>query len=123
MTKESKNENGAIWEFFGNTYKAHCRDLSLAKKIATWEGCEASSVYYYPDGHREMDVIFPGKLYNRVAEVLNLPFREKNPQRVAQGQKMSVINKKHRFLRNTKVQNSPCEGVFGEKGLGTSKNL
>lgn len=121
--KDCKNENGAIFKFGDNMYKAHCKDSSLAKKIATWQGCESGSVYHYPDGHKEMDVIFPGKLYNRVAELLGLPLEKKNPKRVAQGQKMSVMNKKHRFLRNTKLQNRHCEGVFKDKGLGTSNTL
>jgi hypothetical protein len=123
MIRDCKNENGAIFKFGGNVYKAHCKDSGLAKKIATWEGCEPSSVYQYPDGHKEMDVVFPGKLYNRVAELLKLPLKEKSPKRVAQGQKMSVMNKKHRFLRNTKLQNCHCEGVFKEKSLGTSNTL
>jgi hypothetical protein len=121
--KDCKNETGAIWKICGNMYKAHCKDPGLAKKIASWEGCERGAVYHCPDGHREMDVIFPGKLYNRVAELLKLPFREKNPKRVAQGQKMSVMNKKHRFLRNTKLQNSHCEEVFKEKSLRISNTL
>jgi hypothetical protein len=112
-----------IWKYQGSAFKAHCTNMSLAKRITNWEECEKSGTYYYPDGHREMDVIFPGKLYNRVAELLNMPLREKNPKRVAQGQKMSVVNEKHRFLRNTKLQNSHCEGVFKEKRLGTSDTL
>jgi hypothetical protein len=123
MAKDCKNENGAIWRFSENTYKVHCKNPDMAKKIASWEGCELSSVYHHPDGHREMDAIFLDKFYNRVAGLLNLPLKEKNPKRVAQGQKMSVMNKKHRFLRNTKLQNSHCEGVFKEKGLGTSNSL
>ena len=61
--------------------------MSLAKRIANWEGCEKSSTYYYPDGHKETDVVFPGKLYNRVAQLLRLPpqeldrlFRSKDPK-------------------------------------------
>ena len=112
-----------IWKYQGNSFKAHCTDSSLAKRIASWEGCEKSGTYYYPDGHREMDVLFPVKLYNRVAELLKLPLRQKNPKRVAHGQRMSVINKKHRFLRNTRLQKLDSEGVFEEKSLGTSNSL
>ncbi len=97
-----------IWKYQGSAFKAHCTNMSLAKRIANWEGCEKSSTYCYADGHKEMDVIFPGKLHNRVADLLNLPMKEKNPRRVTQGQKMSVMNKKHRFLRNTKLQNCDC---------------
>jgi len=112
-----------IWKYQGNSFKAHCKDISLAKKIANWEGCERSGTYYYPDGHNEMDVLFPVGLYNRVAGLLGLPLRQKNPKRVAHGQKMSVINKKHRFLRNTNLQKLDCEEVFEEKSLGTSNSL
>ena len=112
-----------IWKYRGNTFKAHCTDIPLGKKIASWEGCEKSATYYYPDGHNEMDMLFPVKLYNRVAEQLKLPLRQKNPNRVAQGQKMSVINKKHRFLRNTKLRKLASEGVFEEKSLTASNIL
>jgi len=123
MIKNCENETGAICRFYGNIYKAHCKDPVVAKKIAGWEDCERSSVYDYPDGHREMDVIFPGRLYNRVAELLKLPLKEKNPKRVAHGQRMSVINKKHRFLRNTRLQKLVSEGGFRGKSLRTSNTL
>jgi len=123
MIKDCENENGGIWRFWGSIFKAHFKDTVVAKKIAGWEGCERSSVYHYPDGHREMDVLFPDKLYNRIAELLELPLRQKNPKRVAQGRKMSVINKKHRFLRNTKLQKLDSEGVFEEKSLRTLNML
>jgi len=112
-----------IWKYQGSNFKAHCTDIPLAKRIANWEGCEKSATYYYPDGHNEMDVLFPVGLYNRVSELLKLPLRQKNPKRVAQGQKMSVINKKHRFLRNTNLQNLDSGEVFEEKSLGTSNIL
>ena len=116
--KEQKVPNN-IWKYQGNTFKAHCTDIALAKRIASWDGCERSGTYYHPDGHNEMDVIFPARLYNRVAELLKSPLRQKNPKRVAHGREMSVINKKHRFLRNTKLQKSTSEGASKEKSLGT----
>ena len=123
MINDCENENGGIWRFCGNIYKAHCKDTAVGKRIAGWEDCERSSVCHYPDGHREMDVIFPGRLYNRVAELLKLPLRQKNPKRVAQGQRMSVINKKHRFLRNTRLRKLASEGVFKGKNLATPNTL
>jgi hypothetical protein len=116
--REDKVSND-IWKYQGNTFRAHCTDMSLAKRMAGWEACQKSAIYYYPDGHSEMDVLFPAELYNRVAELLKLPLRQKNPKRVAQGQKMSVINKKHRFLRNTNLQKLDSEEVFEERSLGT----
>lgn len=123
MTNDCENENGGIWRFCGSIFKAHCKDTVMAKKIAGWEDCERSSVYHYPDGHREMDVLFPGKLYNRVAELLKLPLRQKNPKRVAHGLKMAVINKKHRFLRNMKLKKLASDGSFEEKSLAASNIL
>lgn len=120
--REEKLSND-IWKYQGNSFRAHCKDSALAKKIAGWEDCERSSVYHYPDGHREMDVVFPGRLYNRVAELLKLPLKEKNPNRVAQGRKMSVINKKHRFLRNTRLRKPAPQGAFKGKSLRTSNTL
>ena len=98
--KEQKVPNN-IWKYQGNTFKAHCTDIALAKRIASWDGCERSGTYY------------------RVAELLKSPLRQKNPKRVAHGREMSVINKKHRFLRNTKLQKSTSEGASKEKSLGT----
>ena len=121
-TKEEELSND-IWKYQGNTFKAHCMEVFLAKRIATWDGCEKSATYYYPDGHNEMDVLFPVRLYNRVAELLKLPLREKNLKRVVHGRKMSVINKKHRFLRNTKVQKLVSDEVSEEKSLRTSNTL
>ena len=120
--REEKLSND-IWKYQGNSFRAHCKDSALAKKVAGWEDCERSSVYHYPDGHREMDVVFPGRLYNRVAELLKLPLKEKNPNRVAQGRKMSVVNKKHRFLCNTRLQKLISDEVFEEKSLGTSNTF
>lgn len=121
-TKAKKLPND-IWKYQGNTFEVHCTDTSVGRRIASWEGCEKSAIYYYPDGHNEMDVLFPVGLYNRVAELLKLPLRQKNPKRVAQGRKMSVINKKHRFLRNTKLQKLDSEGVFKGKSLATPNTL
>jgi len=112
-----------IWRYHGNIHKAHCTDVSLARTIASWKGGEKSAVYYYPDGHNEMDVLFPGRLYNRVAGLLKLALRQKNPKRVVQGRKMSVINKKHRFLRNTRLQKLDSEGGSKEKSLGALNTL
>jgi len=112
-----------IWRYEGNIYKAHCMDPAVARQIAGWERCERSAVYHYPDGHREMDVLFPGRFYNRVAELLKLPLRQKNPKRVAQGRKMSVINKKHRFSRNTRLRKPASEEVFKGKSLATPNTL
>jgi hypothetical protein len=103
-----------IWRYDGQIYKAHCADPALARKIISWKECEASSVYIYPDGHREMDVLFSAKLYNRAAELLGLPPRDKNPKRIAQGKRMSVINKKHRFSRNTRSEKGLSEAVSRE---------
>ena len=90
-TTENKEEElpNTIWRYDGHTFKAHCTDPGLAKKIASWRGCERSSVYSYPDGHMEMDVIFPERLYGRVAGLLELPLRRKNPKRIAQGHRMA----------------------------------
>lgn len=107
-----------IGRYHRQVYKAHCADPALARKIASWDGCERSAIYHFPDGHREVDVLFPGKLYNRVAQLLGLPPRSKNLKRMAQGKRMSVINKKHRFSRNTRSENGLSEAVFREGNTG-----
>ena len=112
-TGEVEKEKGSIWRYQGNVFKAHCTDTGLAKKVASWRGCQRSSVYRYPDGHMEMDVLFPERLYSRVAGLLELPLRQKNPKRIVQGQRMAVINKKHQFSRNTGTERSVSKAAFG----------
>ncbi len=97
----------SICKFFGNTYKVHSTKLEIARQIASWRGCQADATYFLTDGHKEKDVIIPGKLYNKAAMVLELPERAKNSNRISQGKKIAEINKKHRFLRNTILKIDP----------------
>jgi len=77
----------SIWKYFDN-YKVHCDNMKLANKIAGWKDCIWDGIYFYSN-HKEADVVFPGKLYNRVAELLNLPLKGKSMGRIDSGHKMS----------------------------------
>jgi len=59
-----------IWPFFKGQYKVHCRTGEIARQIASWSGCIRDSVYYYPDGHIEYDVIIPKKHLDRAKRIL-----------------------------------------------------
>ena len=63
-------------------------DRDKRNRIASWEGCTIHGHYYYPGGNRAWDIICPTKLYNRVANLLGLPRKKKNPKRVEQGKKL-----------------------------------
>ena len=93
-----KNE---IWKWFGREFKVHCERWEDYKIIVSWEKCREGGSYLFPDRHKEYDVIIPAMLYNRVAELLNLPFRSVCEKRRIHGQKMAETNRKHRFLRKT----------------------
>ncbi len=105
-----------IWKYFGNTCKVHCSELEFARKIGSWTDCELSSVYFFPDGHTERDIIIPCKLYNQAANLLGLPAKAKNSNRVVQGENMAKTNKKYRFSRNTILESgSLVKDLMGNK--------
>ncbi len=108
QTRNEKYQQGIdeIWPYF-DRYKAHCSNVEDARAILGWKETEKSSVYHYPDGHRELDVLLPANLYNRVAEVLGLPPKHGKSKRIAHGKRMAVVNKKHQFLRKSDLNRSP----------------
>jgi len=87
-----------IWPYSRGLYKAYTEDYQVMKKIASWEGCKKSGIYYNHYGQVfGWDLIFPGHLYNRIAKSVGLPSRKKNPNRQKQGQNMSKENRHHQF--------------------------
>lgn len=99
--------NNVVCKWFGSKYRVHCENIGAARIILSWIGTEFGAEYYYPDRHREMDVLVPGKMHNRVAELLGLPEKRKSPGRVAAGQKQAQTNSKYRFLRRSESKTSP----------------
>jgi len=68
-------------------YKVYSDDLEIAAKIAAWKGCRYHATYYYPDKRVIRDVLIPAALYKRACEVLGVPARPKNQNRVRAGKK------------------------------------
>jgi len=96
-----------LWNYSKGYYKVYLEEGSLAKKIAGWNDCQLCGHYYNRDGKLfGGDIIFPSKLYDRVAEMLGLPKRQKNPNRIRQGKKIAETFQKQRFLRDTKSKSA-----------------
>ena len=74
-----------IWEYEKGFYKAYTEDSEIKSQILEWDKCRLSNQYLHPDKTFGWDFIFPGELYSRVAKVLNLPIKYKNPNRVRAG--------------------------------------
>ena len=103
-----KNE---VWKWFDGRFKVHCKGADDARKVLSWKGAEDGGIYHFPDRHIESDVIIPADLYNRTAELLGLPKREKSVNRVKIGKEKSQTNSKHRFLRRSFSEICPQEKV------------
>lgn len=92
-----------IWPFFRGQYKVYVEDAALKDRIAGWQDCRVHCVYH----NRRFrvvawDIIFPSRLYDRVAELCGLPSRQKSPGRVAHGKRLGARAKR---LGHVGVQN------------------
>jgi hypothetical protein len=89
-----------IWRYF-DEFKVYMENAKRKDRIASWQGCRVSNLYYNPKGQLiGWDVIFPRRLYDRVAQLCGLPLRQKPPGRVAQGQRLGA--------RATALRNAKC---------------
>lgn len=87
-----------IWPYYRGFYKVYTENYEAVRKIASWEGCRRSCTYYTQNGKLfGWDLIFPSKLYNKVARLVGLPLKRKNPSRQKQGQIMADKNLRHQF--------------------------
>lgn len=88
-----------IWPYYRGFYKVYTEDYEAVKKIASWQGCKRSCTYHNQKGQIfGWDLIFPAKLYNRVAALVELPLRIKSPNRQRHGQDMADKNRQHQFI-------------------------
>jgi len=88
-----------IWAYYRGYFKVYTEDYETKQKIASWNGCKHSNTYYNRYGQLiGWDLIFPSKLYNKVAQLLGLPMRAKNHNRVNQGKKLGLLAKDKDFL-------------------------
>ncbi|MCM8782210.1 MAG: hypothetical protein NC828_04100 [Candidatus Omnitrophica bacterium] len=87
-----------IWLYYRGYYKVYTEDYEAMKKIASWQGCKRSCIYYNHKGQVfGWDLIFPSHLYNRVAELVGLSKRRKNPALVESGKKAAERNCQYQF--------------------------
>jgi len=80
-----------IWPFFRGQYKVYVEDAALKDRIAGWQGCRVHCVYH----NRRFrvvawDIIFPSRLYDRVAQLCGLPLKKKSTGRVAHGKRLGA---------------------------------
>lgn len=88
-----------IWPYYRGYYKVYTEDYEAVKKIASWQDCRRSCTYHNPKGQVfGWDLIFPARLYKKVALAVGLPPRGKNSNRVAQGKKLGHLAKEKDFL-------------------------
>jgi len=82
-------KTACIWRLFTGAYKVYVEDKCLKDELVSWQGCKLHCVYF----NRRFqvvgwDLVFPARLYNRVARLCGLP-RKKRPSRSA-GMEASV---------------------------------
>jgi len=82
---EQREMRSEIWEWYRGYYKVYLEDSVIKRQITGWGECKEHCYYFHLDGKRGWDVIFPSKLYNRVAKLVSLPLKQKNLKRVQLG--------------------------------------
>lgn len=88
-----------IWRFFAGTYKVYVEDKALKDQLAGWQDCRLHCVYF--NRHFQVvgwDLIFPSRLYSRVARLCGLPSRQKSQKRIANAQQLGLLAKTHNHL-------------------------
>jgi len=116
-SKPDRTVKAEIWSYSKGLCKGYVEDKTLARQIAGWKNCQLCGSYFDKAGRLfGCDIIFPSRLYNRVAELLELPKKLKNLNRVHQGQRISETLRNYRFLRNTKIKQAPLARDYSEVG-------
>jgi hypothetical protein len=94
-----------IWKYDIGRYKVVVVDRELKNKLMSWKECTLHCRYSYMRGEIGWDFIFPGRIYNRVARLVGLPPKRKNPKRVAQGKRLGELAAANDHLH---IQASGC---------------
>ena len=68
----TKRHQILIWKWFNSEYKVYCETKEQYDEMMSWSGSDHGSVYYYPDGHLEYDVIIPRRHIKRAVKFLRL---------------------------------------------------
>jgi hypothetical protein len=96
-----------IWKY-ERSYKVYTEERDIRKKLMAWKDCILHCRYSHMSDMKEIgwDFIFPGRIRNRVAELVGLP-PQKDPGRVARGRKLGkwAIANDH-----LSIQTSGCIG-------------
>ena len=91
----SKSTIGEIWRwsYYPSEFKVWISPEypDIRRKIERWGESQKCATYFYPDGAVTWDFIIPAKLYDRVAKLIGVPKRRKNPGRVAAGKKTNNL--------------------------------
>jgi len=93
-----------IWPWYRGFYKVYLEDSEKKRQIAGWQGCKEHCKYFLPDGRQGWDVIFPSRLYDKVARIVSLPLKKRNPKRVLHAQRLGLRAK---FENRLEIQNTP----------------
>lgn len=81
-----------IWNFERGFIKVFTSSYEIKTQIARWARAKVSCYYISRDGKKAWDFILPSKLYNRAAELLGLPMKQKNRNRVEAGKRVGRRN-------------------------------
>jgi hypothetical protein len=86
-----------IWFWKRGYFKVYIDNLKIRQKVDRWKEAKLHCTYSFPNGQMGWDFIITTKLYNRIAELLNLPSRTKNVNRVEAGKRLQKFKNVHKF--------------------------
>ena len=92
MNTESWRWKRGYWKFF-------ILDGKIKEKVARWKKAKLHCRYFLPNGKRAWDFIVPSELYNRLAQLLDIPLRKKSPKRIIAGEKVGRFFSTRRFTK------------------------
>jgi len=110
-----------IWEWFRGYYKVYLEDSKVKRQIASWDECKEHCKYFHSDGRLGWDIIFPSRLFNRIAKLVSLPLKRKNMKRVLHGQilgEQAVVENRLEIKKDYQFSNNES----AKFGLETAKS-
>ena len=91
--------NNTIEDYYRGHYRAHFKSKVIKDKLESWKDCKFHAEYKDANGNMAWDYIFPGKIYDRIARLLNLKLKVKNKSRVMCGKKLGKIAVENDYLK------------------------
>lgn len=86
-----------IWPYGRGFYKVYVEDYATKEKLDKWKDFKLSCRYFHKNGKNGWDYIFPSNRHNRVAELLHLPLKEKNKNRILAGENSKIAKGEIRY--------------------------